>query len=147
MCLFYSLYYFLSLAVTHCHLLSLVVICCHSLCHLFLLAVTHCHLLSPVVILCHSLYHSWCHSFSLAVIRCHSLSLDVPFVCLFVKDVSTTDPGFAHFTYLFFFYLLVGPVKHHMKYQRRKFLQQQKAVYQDLFYPLVVPISNNDFFE
>ena len=50
----------LSLAVTHCHLLSLVVI----------LAVTGC------TTRCHLLYHS----------LYHSLSLDVPLVCLFIND-------------------------------------------------------------
>ena len=143
MCLFYSLYQFLSLFVNHCHLLSLVIICCHSLYHLFSLPVIHCHLLSLVVIRCHSLYHS----LSLAVIHCHSLSLNVTLVCLFINDVSATDPAFACLTYLFFFYLLAGPVKVHVKYQRRKLLQQQKPVNQDLFYPLAVPISNNDLFE
>ena len=119
MCLFYSLYHFLLLAVNHCHLLSLVV---------------------PLVV-------PRCHSLSFAVTRCHSLSLNVPLVCLFINDVSTIDPAFAYLTYLFFFYLLAGPVKVHVKYQRRKLLQQQKAVNQDLFYPLPVPISKNCLFE
>ena len=48
-----------SLAVTHCHLLSLVVTRCHS-------CITCCHSLSLIVILCHSLYHS----LSLVVTRC-----------------------------------------------------------------------------
>ena len=149
MCRFYSLYHFFSLAVNHCHLLSLNVICSHSLYHLLPLAVIHCHLfhlfhsLSLVVIRCHSLYH-W---LSLVVSRCHLLSFNVPLVCLFINDVSTTDPAFAYLTYLFFFYLLAGPVKVHVKYQRRKLLQQQKAVNQDLFYPLAVPIKNNGLFE
>ena len=67
----------LSLAVTHCHLLSLVVTRCITRCHFLSfvvpLVVTRCHLLSLVVplvvIRCHSLYHS----LSLVVIRCHSL--------------------------------------------------------------------------
>ena len=73
---FYSLYHFSSLAVNDCHLLSLVVICCHSFCHLLSLAVIHCHLLSLVVIRCHSLYHflpfvvTRCCSLSLVVTRC-----------------------------------------------------------------------------
>ena len=46
------------------HLLSLVVIPCHSLYHLLSLVVTHCHSLSLVVNCCHLFYHS--------------LSLDVP---------------------------------------------------------------------
>ena len=94
MCRFYSLYHFLTLSVTHCHSLSLVV-------HYSLsLAVTHCHLLSLVVIRCHSLSlvvplivircTTHCHSLSLVVplvvIRCYSLSLDVPLVCLFIND-------------------------------------------------------------
>ena len=138
MCLCYSLYHFLLLAVNHCHLLSLVVICYYSLCYVLSLPVIHCQLLSLVVIRCQSL--------SLVVIRCHSLSLNAPLVCLFINNVST-DPDFAYLTYLFFFYLLGGPVKVHVKYQRRKVLQQQKPVNQDLFYPLAVPISNNDLFE
>ena len=56
----------LSLAVTHCHLLSLVVTRCITRCHFLSfvvpLVVTRCHLLSLVVplvvIRCHSLYHS-----------------------------------------------------------------------------------------
>ena len=123
MCLFYSLYHSLSLAVIHCHFLSLVV--------------------PLVAIRCHSLYQS----LSLLVIHCHSLSLSVPLVCLFINDVSTTDPAFAYLTYLFFFYLLVGPVKAHVKYQRRKLLQQQKAANSDLFYPHAVLISNNGLLE
>ena len=156
MCLFYSLY-FLSLAVNHCHLLSLVVPLVVTHCHSLSFAITLCHSLSlviPVVaIFCHSLSfvvtrcHSLYHSLSLVVIRCHSLSLNVPLVYLFINDVSTTDPAFPNLTYLFFFYLLARPVKVHVKYQRRKLLQQQKPVNQDLFYPLAVPISNNDSFE
>ena len=79
----------LSLAVTYCYLLSLVVTRC----------ITPCHSLSLVVIHCHSLYHSLslvvplvvvrCHSLPLVVpivvIRCHSLSLDVLLVCLFIN--------------------------------------------------------------
>ena len=71
----------LSLVVTHCHLLSLVVTCC----------TTHCHSLSlvvPLVIIrCHSLYHSLSLVVPLVVIRCHSLPLDVPLVCLFINDL------------------------------------------------------------
>ena len=48
----------LSLAVSHCYLLSLVA--------------THC--ITP------------CHSLSLVFIRCHWLSLDVPLTCLFIND-------------------------------------------------------------
>ena len=84
------------------------------------LFVTRCHSLSFAVIRCHSLYHSS----SFVVILCHWLSLDVPLVCLFINDVPTTDPVFVHLTYLFFFYLLAGTVKEHVKHQRRKFLQQ-----------------------
>ena len=54
--------------------------------------------------------------------------------------MSTKDPTFTYFTYLFFFIYL--PMKDHVKHQRRSFLQQQKAANQDLFYPLTVPISN-----
>ena len=91
----------LSLAVTHCHLLSLIVTRCITRCHSLSLvaplAVTRCHSFSLVVICCHSLYHllslvvicchSLHHSLLLVVIRCHSLSLDVPLVCLFIKDL------------------------------------------------------------
>ena len=62
LCRFYSLYHFLSLAVTHCHLLSLdvplaVIRCnarCHSLSLVVPLVVTRCHSLSLVVIRCTS---------------------------------------------------------------------------------------------
>ena len=82
----------LSLTLTHCHLLSLVVtrcitlchslslvlalvvICCHLLSFVVPLFVTHCHSLSFVVTRCYSLYHL----LSLILIRCNSLSLDVP---------------------------------------------------------------------
>ena len=81
----------LSLAVNYCHLLSLVVICCHLLYHLLSLAVIHCHLLSLVVpvvaicyhllslvvIRCHSLYHSLSFVVTRCTTRCHSLSLVV----------------------------------------------------------------------
>ena len=98
----------LSLAVTHCHLLSLVVTRCITRCHslslVVPLVVTRCHSLSfvvpLVVIRCHSLYHSLSlvvpfvvilchslyHSLSLVAIRCLSLSLDVQLVCLFIND-------------------------------------------------------------
>ena len=159
MCLFYSLYHFLSLAVNHCHLLSLVVPLVVTRCHSLSFAVTRCHSLSlviPVVaICCHSLSFvvtrctTRCHSLSFVVTRCttrcHLLSLNVPLVYLFINDVSTTDPAFAYLTYLFFFYLLAGPVKVHVKYQRHKLLQQQKAVNQNLFYAVL--ISNNGLFE
>ena len=89
----------LSLAVTHCHLLSLAVTRC----------TTRCHSSSPVVIRCYSLslvvpiFAACCHSLSLvvplAVTRCHSLSLDVPLVCLFINDLvwrfrSSSSKGF-----------------------------------------------------
>ena len=61
------------------------------------LAVTHCNLLSLVVLLVVTLYHLLHHSLSLVVIRCHSLSfvvtrclwlsLDVPLVCFFINDL------------------------------------------------------------
>ena len=65
----------LPLAVNHCHLLSLVVICCHLLYHLLSLAVIHCCLLSLVVIRCHSY-----HLLPFVVTRCYLLSLVVPLV-------------------------------------------------------------------
>ena len=98
----------LSLAVSHCYLLSLVVLLVATLYHLL-----H-HSLSLVVIRCHSLYYSLslfitccttrCHLLSFVVThfhllslvaplvvtrcttRCHSLSLDVPLVCPFIND-------------------------------------------------------------
>ena len=67
----------LSLAVTHCYLLSHIVARCITRCHsLSLVAplvVTRCHSLSLVVIRCHSLYRLLYHSLSLVVICCHSL--------------------------------------------------------------------------
>ena len=83
---FYLLFPFLTLAVTHCHLLLLVVIRCHSLYHSLSLAVTHCHLLSLVVIRCHSLSLVVPLVFIRCTTRCHSLSLVLPLVCLFIKD-------------------------------------------------------------
>ena len=138
-----SLLFVVTRCAASCLSLSFIVICCHSLSFVVTRYTSRCHLLSLVVIRCHSLYHS----LSLVVIRCHSLSLNVPLVYLFINDVSTTDPAIPYLTYLFFFYLLAGPVKVHVKYQRRKLLQQQNPVNQDLFYPLAVSISNNDPFE
>ena len=60
----------LSLSLTHCHLLSLVVSLAVTRCS------THCHSMSLVV----SLAVTRCTT------RCHSLSLDVPLVCLFIND-------------------------------------------------------------
>ena len=68
----HSYSFVLSLTVTHCHFLLLAVILCHSLS----LVVTRC------ITRCHSLYHL----LSFVVTRCHSMSLDVPLVCLFIKD-------------------------------------------------------------
>ena len=110
------------------------------------LFVTRCQSLSFVVTRC----ATCCPSLSFIVICCHSLSFVVT-QCTsrlsFYKRMSTIDPAFAYLTYLFFFYLLAGTVKVHVKYQSRKLLQQQKAVNQDLFYPLPVPISKNCLFE
>ena len=119
----------LSLAVNYCHLLSLVVICCHLLYHLLSLAVIHCHLLSLVAIRCHSLYHSLpfvvtrYHSLLLVVTRCTS-RLSFYKRCVINRSCLCTP----YLTYLFFFYLLASTIKDHMKYQRRKLLQQQKVV-------------------
>ena len=72
--------------VTRCHLLSLVVIPCHSL----LLFATRFHTLSLVVSLvvtcCNSFYHSLSFVVTPCSTLCHSLSLDVPLVCLFIND-------------------------------------------------------------
>ena len=111
MCLFYSLYHFLSLAVNHCHLLSLVVPLVVTRC------TTCCHSLSFIVICCHSLPFvvtrctTHCHSLSLVIIRCYSLSLDVPLVCLFINDVSSTDPAFAHLTLPISSFFICLPVR------------------------------------
>ena len=70
----------LSLAVTHCYLLSLVVIRCITRCHSLSLVTPlvfiRWHLLSLAVLLVVILYH----------LLHHSLSLDVPLACLFIND-------------------------------------------------------------
>ena len=78
-----------SIAVTHCHSLSLFFTHFRSLSLVVPLFVTRCHSLSfeslvapLVVIRCHSLYNS----LSLVVIRCHSLYHSLP---LFVPLVVT----------------------------------------------------------
>ena len=74
----------LSLALTHCHLLSLVVTRCFTRCHSLSLPV-------PLVVTrCTTLYHSLsfvvtrcttrCHSLSLVDIRCHLLYHSLPLV-------------------------------------------------------------------
>ena len=63
----------LSLAVTHCYLLSLVVTRCITRCHSLSFVVPLCHSLSFVVTGCTTRCHSLYHSLSLVVIRCHSL--------------------------------------------------------------------------
>ena len=82
----------LSLAVTHCYLLSLVVTSCITCCHLLSLVATlvvtrcttRCHLLSlvvPLIVTC-------CHSFSLVVTRCTArLSINDRFYITF-KNVA-----------------------------------------------------------
>ena len=100
----------LPLALTHYHLLSLVVTrCiarCHSLSFVVPLVVTRCHSLSLVL----PLFFTGCHSLSLVVplvvplvvIRCqslyHSLSLDVPLICLFINDRIMTPNFYKLFT-------------------------------------------------
>ena len=82
--LYHSLKFVAPLAVSRCHSMSLVGICCHSLYHSLTfvvpLAVSRCHSLSLVGICCHSLYHSLTFLVPLPVSRCHSLSLVVPIV-------------------------------------------------------------------
>ena len=100
----------LSLALTHCHLLSLVVTrCitrCHSLYHSLSLVVpvfvTRCHSLYHSVICCHSfsfvvtrcttrcrsLYHSLSYVVTRCTTRCHSLSLVVPLVVTLCHSLS-----------------------------------------------------------
>ena len=64
----HSYSFVLSLSVTNCHFLFLVVIRCHSL-----------SLAVPLVITrCHSLYHM----LSFVITRCHSMSLDIYLCCL-----------------------------------------------------------------
>ena len=69
----------LSLALTHCHLLSCVVTRCITRCHSLPpavpLVVTHCHSLSLVPI-----FVTLSHSLPFVVTRCPSLSLVVPLV-------------------------------------------------------------------
>ena len=81
----------LSLAVTHCYLLSLVVLLAVTLCHLLhhslSLVVIRYHSLSLVVTRCATRCTTRCtHSLSLVIIRCHSLSLDVQLICLFINN-------------------------------------------------------------
>ena len=72
----------LSLAVTHCHLLSLVVSVVvtlyNSLYRSLSFAITRYHSLSLVVIHCHSLYHSLSFVVTHCTTHCHSLSFIVP---------------------------------------------------------------------
>ena len=116
---FYSLYQSLSLAVTHCHLLWLVVIHCYSLSFVFTRFITDCHSLSRVVIRCtsrcHSLYHSLPFAVTCCTTRCHSFSLDVSIVCLFINDHNNVwKKIWQHILMIFFqvfhysIYLLVG---------------------------------------
>ena len=82
--------------ITRCQSLSLVVSRCYSFSLVVPLVVTHCQSLSVDMTRCHLLWlviircTTRCHSFSLFVIRCPSLynllSLDVPYVCLFIND-------------------------------------------------------------
>ena len=44
-------------------------------------------------------------------------------------------------------FLIYLSIKDHVEYQRRSFLQQQKAANQGLFYLLTVPLSSNALFE
>ena len=87
----HSFYHWLSIAVTHCHVLLFVVNRCHLLYHSLSLIAIHCT--------------TRCHSLSLVVIRwatrCHSLSLDVPLICYFINDPSTSWKFSQHFAYIF----------------------------------------------
>ena len=80
----------LSLALTHCYLLSLVVTRCITRCHslslVVPLVVTRCHSLSFVVTRCTTRCHLLSLIVPLVAICCHSLSLDVPLVCFFIND-------------------------------------------------------------
>ena len=90
----HSFYHSLSVTVTHCHFLLLVVICCHLLA--VPLVVTHCHSLSFVV--------------PLDVIRCHSLSFVVLLVVIPCQSLSfdvtrcTTRLSFINDHYFMFFF-------------------------------------------
>ena len=68
----HSLSLVVPLVVIPCHLLSLFVICCHSLSFVDIRCITCCHSLSFVVTRC--------------ITRCHSLSFDVLLACLFIND-------------------------------------------------------------
>ena len=80
----------LSLSVTHCYLLSLLVTrcitCCHSLSLFAPLVFTCCHSLSlvvPVVVTRFVVTRCTTRTHSLY----YSLSLDVPLVCLFINNL------------------------------------------------------------
>ena len=84
---FHSHWFVLSLAVLCCHSLSFFVTRCHSLSLAAPLVVTrwitHCHSLYHSMSLVVTRFHSLYHLFSFVVTRCHSMSLDVPLFCLF----------------------------------------------------------------
>ena len=67
----------LSLVVTHCHLLSLVITCCITHCHFLSfvvpLVVTRCHLLPLVVPIIDTRCTTRCHSWSFVATLCHSM--------------------------------------------------------------------------
>ena len=127
--------------VTRCHSLSFVVTRYHLLSLVVPLVFTRCHSLSFTVTRCHSLSVVIPLVVPLAFTRCHSLSLVVTrrtFRLSFYKRCVNNRPRLCTL-YLPLFYLLASPVKDHLKYQRRKFLQQQKAVNQDYFIHLRYP--------
>ena len=74
--LFYMLSFAFICCTIPCHSLSPIVICYHSLSFV----VTHCCLLSLVVIRCHSIYHSVSFVTTSCTIRYHSLSLVLPLI-------------------------------------------------------------------
>ena len=56
--------------------------------------------------------------------------------------MSITDSSLHTLPISFIFIYL--PMKDHVKHQRRRFLQRENVANQGLFYPLTVPISNNE---
>ena len=90
-----------SLAVTHCHSLSLVVNLCYSL----------YHSLSLFVIVCHSL----CHSLSLVVILCHSMYTFYKRSTVIARLPRTTQPIFPRLLYFAVISVTSRLVKQFMK--------------------------------
>ena len=98
------------LAVTCCHLLSIVVI-----------VVIRCHSLSYIVTHCHLLYHSLPLDVSLVCVfinnllfttRCHSLSLIVPLVVTRCHSLYHSSVFLLTICFLYIVFLKVSKLKH-----------------------------------